>query len=301
MLMTMDMPPFAQLYDAGPKSTWMQRLPDGVRVLHYSGQPIPEWRRPLSAVRERFRFLGAKPVNMSIAGRSTWLTRLTDFLMVRGFPPSTRSRRAVSLALRLVSRVIRIAEWSAAKLRRRKYPLVSQQPDRVQVDRVQTLANMLDMQLAAFAWAVDAHDPDGFLIITLSTYLDAERALLWHRSTRAKGVDFASMEAVYPKGRLFQGGCMYFSREGMRSLLEHDRELARGVLNDVAITEWLVRSGRNWVDMPVVSLTGTDGLPDPCPLCVDTELLAIRCTCHEDRKLEVARMMLLDAHARGEH
>lgn len=299
MLMTMDMAPFDELFERGPRSTWMNHIPAEMPVVLYRGLPMSNARRQLSAVRERLRFLGRNRVNLSLAGGSSWLTRAVDAFMFFGFPPTTPLRKLVSFGLRAIARGLQTGQWAYGRFCVRALPDTSVDSRGVTVARVQSLSNMLDIQLATFERTLRTTDPDGFLVLTLSTYLVPERLLEWQNLAIESGIDFASMPSGYSRGRLLSGGCMYISRRGMTELLADEHKLSRGVLNDVAITEWLVRTGRSWSDLPVVAMSGEGASLEECVLCRDQQVFAIRCTSHDNRELELQRMAMLELHVSG--
>lgn len=296
LVMRMEMAPFDRIFREGAAQTWLTQEVAGVRVWQYEGLPIPPWRRFVSAVRERLRLRGPWLLDVNLVGKSTAHVRLVNAVFAYAYGGAGAPRSAVRHMLRLLQASIRGLEMVAVLVRRHRLASVQVRAGVLVSEVVQTTGKMLDVQLPVFAKALDESEAQGFLVATMSTYVDFERILAWHCEAQRLGIDFASMPATSHAGRLFQGGCMYFSRAGLRSLVEERGNIRGGMINDIAITDWLCRTGRNWHDLPVVTLTQFAGLPEACPMCVDPTLVAVRCTKHDNRDVEIARLWQCHHH-----
>lgn len=294
LVLTMDLPPFDYVYAQGANATWLQQRVPGVEVVEYRGRPIPHWRLPFAGIRERLRLRSSSPVDPVFGTEQHPAIRLMNSLSAYAFSQPERPRANVlRYLLRFVHALLRALEMMATALDGHRLARVRVMDGVVHVSRLQTIAKMIDVQLPVFDLLLRESSAQGFLVATMSTYVEFERTLQWHREAVKSRVDFASLECVNHRGRQFQGGCMYFSRQGLEALVRERRQLRGGVINDIAITDWLVRTGRSWVDLPALSLTGVNGVPATCPLCQDPQLMAVRCTQHADRGIEVARLRAL--------
>lgn len=294
LVLTMDLPPFDAILREGARPTWMTTVAPGTAVVEYRGRPVPPRRLAWSGVRERLRLRGAHPVDPLFGDPSRPPIAVMNRLCAYAFAaPDSRPRWLARQGLRGAQGAIRVGEMLWTALGRHRLARCDHRDGVLHVDRVQTVGNMIDVQFPVFARLLRETDAEGFVVCTVSTYLDIGRALAWHESTRGAGIDFASMPQQFHKGRQFQGGCMYFSRSGLQQLVGNRAQVWGGMINDIAMTDWLTRTGRPWHDMPVLSLTGVTGVPVDCPMCADSSLIGVRCTQHGDRGAELARMRAL--------
>lgn len=294
LVLTMDLPPFDRILREGARPTWMSTTVPGTAVVEYRGRPVPTNRLAISGVRERLRLRGAHPVDPLFGSPTHPAIALMNRLCAAAYgEPDSRWRQAGRIGLRAAQGAVRVAEMLWTALGRHRLARCVLRDGVLHVDRVQTVGNMIDVQFPVFARLLRESRADGFVVCTVSTYVEIGRALQWHEQAARSGIDFASMPQQFHKGRQFQGGCMYFSRPGLQALVDHRARVRGGMINDIAMTDWLTRTGRPWHDMPVLSLTGVTGVPAECPMCADHSLVAVRCTQHGDRTIELLRMRAL--------
>jgi len=156
--------------------------------------------------------------------------------------------------------------------------------------RATSMSNGLAIQRDMLARVFSNPQIQGCLMLTSSVYLDVGRALEWIRKL-PEGTQWAAIPRPSPRGPIATGGVMYASREGAERLLGA-RYLQFGVLQDVAITRWLSRSGTTWHEVPFVEAS----VAPNCPLCIEPTAVAALCTQHPDRSKEGPLMQWLHEH-----
>lgn len=139
---------------------------------------------------------------------------------------------------------------------------------------------------------------DGFVFCTASVYISWHRMRNW-LERQGNDLNFAAVPISDASERMYGGTLTYFSRRGAALFVE-TKELDYGLLQDLAINDWLSSAGLAWSEIPVTSFQDSSN-DDSCPLCLSDEAVAVICTSHRHRYKESERMKVMYQHEARHH
>lgn len=293
-------PPYPELYDCGPKATWIRDSEPDVQVYSVSGYPPRKGQRFLSDIREALRYRDIDPSRLvSVRPRSVQVRALRALYVTRkqgsGDFPSSRlaSRSATILTTLLVSLVRWYDRWVLGFSRNGVRKEIKVTGRHLIANRPSVLGAFLAIQLDLLSWLRKEYGPADALFVTASAYVDVSRFVEWVK-TKDPNVFFGGSTPKVSDSSddpFLSGFCQFVSWEGISRLL-HGTKFRFDLSNDEALTRWLVEHGYSWEDPGIV--WNTDQLDSGrCPLCLDRRASVVRCTRHFDRSQEADLMRRL--------
>lgn len=300
-----NMPPYPELFESGPKSTWINSGTPEVLVLRSSGLPIPRKIRPVIDLRDMLRFPGARPSEVGTVMMGSLTMRAYGLLTSIGLVKDVRHSpwftklifRARSVSLLTLNRIV--AKWeerSFCNKRRFRPALVTQSDGEVIIHRMSTVSNSMLIQRDLFTYFANAMPSAGIIYTTASAYIDQQRLMNWISGPGQDALvagSSSSSEVIAADGssNFFSGFFQYFSASVVRELaIAKDLDLLGP--NDISLTRWLKKRGISWVD-PGIIWSAEELDQGICPLCANSEKFVVRCTSHGSREREQQYMSLL--------
>lgn len=299
------MPPYPELFESGPGSTWINAGFPEVLVLRFSGLPIPSIIRPFIDLQEMLRFPGAHPSEVGTVRVGSPIMRVYGRLVSIGSVDNGRHSswftrkilRARFFVLLTLHRIV--AKWeqrSFGNRRRFRPALVTQSGSEVTVHRMATISNSMLIQLDLFTYFANAMPNASIVYTTASAYIDQQRLMNWISGPGQNEIvagSSPSSEVIPPdsSSNFFSGFFQYFSPSAVREI-STAKDLDLFGPHDDSLTRWLKKRGISWVDPGIIwSVEELDqGI---CPLCASSEKLVVRCTSHGSREREKQYMSLL--------
>ena len=296
------MEPYPELLRSGPRATWMADEVPGVTVRTFSGLPLSPLRRQFSDLRDMLRYTGAQLGSLGTVEADASILRVYGAVAALAHEPERQSdswrratARAASKVIVAASRGVSIWETTVlSPIKNRTTSRVEESSGHLTVHRSSAMGNSLHNQMAVIRDIAQGPTVSGVVFVTSSAYVDVRRIGRWvedHSEGIVIGGSNARASVEGDSGRFLSGFCQYFSWEAIQ-MLACARNLDHGLLNDEALSAWLVAHGHRWIDPGIVWSTEELEL-GRCPLCEDSHKTVVRCTSHGSRHREAAFMSAL--------